>query len=336
VSTTDNPITLLDGYVPVIDLGLARERDETHRAAVAQAIDLGLGRSGFLVVTGHSVPQETITAVYAALKEFFGQPKLVKNRWLMDPTDPLYRGFTRITPGIHEQFTANKLGELTPSDGRGLFDSRLLGPNRWPDQPGFRAAYLNYYAAVESFAAELMRLFALALGLPENWFDDKFDRHMTPLTTNYYLAQPTAPQHGELRNAEHRDWGTVTILYQDDAPGGLQVRGRHGEWLNVPPIPGSFVVNLGRLMAQWTNDRWASTLHRVVNPDREQAHRDRISVAFFYQPNPDLLVECVPTCAGETNPPRYAPVQSGEYFMRMVRRAHMQRRLHEEKGRADP
>ena len=117
------------------------------------------------------------------------------------------------------------------------------------------------------------------------------------------------------------------MLYQDDAPGGLQVRDETGKWLDVPPIEGSFVINLGQLMTMWTDGRWASTVHRVVNPPREQAHRDRISVAFFHQPNPDALISTIPTCGSSGGPARHPEMTSGEYFLAKSRRAYVERAM---------
>jgi isopenicillin N synthase-like dioxygenase len=149
---------------------------------------------------------------------------------------------------------------------------------------------------MERLAAEIMRLFALALDLPENWFDDKVDEHMTNLTANYYPAQIVPPRPGQLRKGQHSDWGSLTILYQDDAPGGLQVLGKGGTWV--------------------------STVHRVVNPPRDVANTERYSGAFFHQPNFDARIECIPTCTGPSNPPRYAPTYSGEYIVDKFRRAY--------------
>jgi isopenicillin N synthase-like dioxygenase len=93
------------------------------------------------------------------------------------------------------------------------------------------------------------------------------------------------------------------------------VQGRAGQWLDVAAPPGSFVINLGDMLMRWTNDRWASTLHRVVNPPAEQADRSRrLSLVFFHNPNPDTVIECLPTCASPANPPRYAPVLAGQYL----------------------
>jgi len=317
----DSPVMIRDGYVPIIDLGLDRSEHPGRRTAVAAAIGDACASSGFLVVVGHAIPADVITGIRAAAAEFFALPTELKVNVAASPLDPLKRGFVLQTLR-HEQFYMNRLGEprLRTELDNELGDN-LLMPNRWPDIPDFRERYLAYHRAVESFAGELMRLFALSLGLPREYFDGRIDRHMSPLTTNYYPAQELAPLPGELRNEQHRDWSAVTILYQDDAPGGLQVLHPSDDWIDVPPVPGSFVINLGRIMAMWTNDRWASTLHRVVNPQRADAHRDRISIGLFLHPNPEILVEPVETCIEPGEPPHHQPVLSGDFFLSRAKRA---------------
>ncbi|MCD9145112.1 isopenicillin N synthase family dioxygenase [Streptomyces albireticuli] len=338
LETPASPVTLVEGYVPVIDLSSARGGDALGRRNVAEAIGTVCETSGFLVIVGHGVPEAVIAEMYRATKEFFALPQPEKDALLSDPADPLMRGFGRSgslaasnadaaveherrRPDLSQTFTYNRLGDpgavLPPSA-----DERLRLPNKWPALPGFEEAYRGYYAAMEELSVDIMRLFALALGLPEDWFDDKVDQHMTNLTTNYYPAQPEPPRPGQLRKGLHSDWGSLTVLYQDDAPGGLQVQGADGEWLDVPVIPGSFVINIGDLMAIWTNDKWVSTVHRVVNPPREAAHRERYSMPFFHQPNFDAVIECIPTCADPDRPARHEPVLSGEYITEKFRRAY--------------
>lgn len=145
---------------------------------------------------------------------------------------------------------------------------------------------------------------------------------MTNLTANYYPAQPEPPEPGQLRKGEHSDWGSLTILSREEAPGGLQVRMPDGEWLDVPDVAGAFVINIGDLMSVWTNNRWVSTRHRVVNPPRHQSDRARYSLAFFHQPNFDTLIECLPGCASESNPPVWPPVRSGDYILEKFRQAY--------------
>ncbi|WP_349879209.1 2OG-Fe(II) oxygenase family protein [Micromonospora sp. HUAS YX12] len=298
---------------------------------MAEAVGAACRTSGFFVVVGHGVSEHTISRMYEVCRAFFAQPAELKDEVRNDPRDPLQRGFGRY-PAL-EMFCATRLGEDAPADTPPDAPGALEGPNRWPALPGFREAYWAYYMAVEGLALELMRLVALALGLPSDWFDDKFDRHMTPLAVNYYLPRDTPPRPGEVRNDPHTDFGTVTVLYQDDAPGGLQVRDEAGNWLDVPPIPGSFVINLGRLMTMWTNDRWTSTVHQVVYPPAAQAHLDRISIAFFHQPNPDAVVSCIPTCTSADDPPHHRPVTSGEFFLVRSRRAYVRRSLQQNPDR---
>ena len=127
---------------------------------------------------------------------------------------------------------------------------------------------------------------------------------------------------GQLRAGEHTDYGTITILRPENVPGGLQVLDRSGAWLDVRTVPGSYVINIGDAMQYWTNDRWISTLHRVVNPPRDLAGSTRRqSIVFFHTPNDDALIECLPTCHDAANPPRYAPVAAGEHLRRKSEQA---------------
>lgn len=337
---TAAPVTVVDGYVPVIDLGGARLGSPGAREALAAAIDKVCRTSGFLVIVGHGVDERTISDMYRATRELFALPVREKVALLADPGDPLMRGFgragslaasnedavvarERALPDVSETYTINRLGESRGARSLPAHaDSALRSPNRWPALAGFSEAYLAYYAAMEGLAGDLIRLFALGLGLPEDWFDDKIDRHMTNMTANYYPAQETPPEPGQLRKGVHSDWGSLTILYQDNGTGGLQVQDKSGAWLDVPVIDGSFVVNIGDLMANWTNNQWVSTVHRVVNPPRELAGTERYSIPFFHQPNFDALIECIPTCTGPENPPRHRPVRSGEYITGKFRKAY--------------
>jgi isopenicillin N synthase-like dioxygenase len=136
----------------------------------------------------------------------------------------------------------------------------------------------------------------------------------------HYPHQDAPPPPGALRAGAHTDYGTLTILRQDDAPGGLEVQDAAGRWVPVPFQPGSFVVNIGDLMARWTNDRWRSTLHRVVNPPPEPGRSNRrTSLPFFHNANWDARIECLPTCLAAGEAPRHAPVLAGAHLMAKFR-----------------
>lgn len=328
-------------FIPVVDLGLqgplgARPEPST-RKALARRIDEAFTRSGFMVIVGHGVPQDTVTAMTEATGAFFRQSAEVKAEVAADLKEQVIRGFGSRGNDLVESFTMNRFGEpqAEPSLPSGA-DALLTTPNQWPSLPGFRAAFLRYYAAMEDLSARLMSLFALALDLEAEWFGSSFASHVTDMTANYYPPQPRVPDAGVGRKRAHTDWGVLTVLHQDSSPGGLEVFHRAtGEWVPVPAVPGSFVVNLGDLMARWTNDRWVSTIHRVVNPPRAHSAEDRCSIAFFYQPAPDAVISCLPGCSDSVRAARYPPIRSDEYLTAKRRRAYIQVALETESGRRE-
>jgi isopenicillin N synthase-like dioxygenase len=309
-------------FVPVVDISGFTWGAPDDRAAVVQTVARACERSGFLVLVGHSVDPGVVEAMRRETLAFFALPDEEKLAMVPGPGQP--NGYRP----LQSSSLAASLGTDTPPDlceffsmvrpgggpGAGTRSGAGADPNRWPPAPpGFAEAWTAYYHELEQLAGVVMRIFALALDLEEDWFVDKIDDHCSALFANHYPGQDTDPLPGQLRLGEHTDFGSVTLLQQDDAPGGIEVRDPAGSWRPVPHIPGAFVVNLGDLMARWTNDRWVSTLHRVVNPPAERRGEARLSIPFFHQPNADALIECIPTCATEENPPRYAPVRSGEW-----------------------
>jgi isopenicillin N synthase-like dioxygenase len=192
---------------------------------------------------------------------------------------------------------------------------KYFPPNVWPPRPvGFRRIYEDYYRTMERLAAHLMRVFALALDLDERFFADKMDKPVNKVTAIRYPAQTEPPVEGQLRAGEHTDYGTLTILLAEDKPGGLQVKLRNGRWVGVRPPPGTFVINIGDLMMQWTNDHWLSNLHRVVNPPREFADVPRLSIVFFQKPNYDAEIRCIEKYSGTASPAKYAPTTAGAHW----------------------
>ena len=183
-------------------------------------------------------------------------------------------------------------------------------PNLWPAAPaGFADAATAYYRAMSALIVDLMRLAALALDVPERFFDDKVNRSIGTMRLNYYPAQAAPPRPGQLRASAHTDYGGFTILSGEDVPGGLQVRTRGDRWVDVATSPTTFVVNIGDLLMRWTNDRWLSNLHRVVNPPAG-AGGARLSIAFFN--HPELRRAASSACRPRARP-EHAPVLSGEY-----------------------
>ena len=322
---------MANAVVPVIDIAPFLAGGRGDKTRVAAQVDDACREIGFLVIEGHGVAQAQIDGMQSVTRAFFALPQWEKLRVKMPPDR--YRGLMTVgsedvaysmaedegAPDWRESFVTGPHGHAYDEYHYGAEGWRFFAANLWPDRPAeMRTLWEAYYREMERLAGDLMRIFAVALGLPETFFADKIDRHITNFIASYYPPQPTPPAPGQLRCGPHADYGSLTIVTSDTPVGGLQVLGRDGAWSAVPCIPGTFVINLGDLMAEWTNDRWRSTLHRVVNPPRADADSSRLSLLFFHQPNYDALIECLPSCTDAANPPRYAPITSGAHVARKI------------------
>ena len=308
--------------IPVVDLTPARA-GAAGRRQVSALIDDACREIGFFAITGHDVPDRIVDDLRRGAHAFFSLP-LAEKLKARHPVIGTNRGYH---PVGGETLSASQ-GQAAPPDLKEFFHvgpvdtsddpyytsalgRRHFEPNLWPATPaGFEHAATGYYRVMSDLVVFLMRLAALALEVDERFFDDKVDRSIGTMRLNYYPAQPVAPIPGQLRASPHTDYGGFTILSGEDVPGGLQVRTREGRWIDVPTAPTTFVVNIGDLLMRWTNDRWLSTMHRVVNPPAATGPSPaRLSIAFFNHPNYDVRIECLPSQGA----PRHPPVVSGDY-----------------------
>lgn len=300
--------------LPHLDLSTVAAGTDAEFAKAAELVDTAFSTGGFLRVTGHSVPRQTIDRVVDRSLALYRLDQSEKDALLADLTgDPLTRGL--IVRDGHVQFFMSMLTERDANAGAAGEYADFHQPNRWPPVAEFRDAFTDYYLAVEEVAATLMRLMATALQLPQDWLTSRFDQGVTPLVANYYPPFVPTGAEEELRHPAHRDWGAMTILHQDEQRGGLQVRDAAGNWVDVPIVPGSFIINLGMLMERWTGRRWVAAIHRVVAPPPEDRDSDRISVAYFCQPNLEVPLTVIPTCTGETKKAE----TSGEYYRNLAK-----------------
>ncbi len=315
-------------HVPVIDLAPFRRGDAAARRALARRIGATCEEIGFLVLTGHGVPGELIDRAFAVSRGFFDLPEAAK--LAACPPDPVMpRGYqpygTRrlantigldTPPDMREQFFIGPLDDFRPAFAAIPEAARFYAPNIWPaGAEEFRATMTAYYRALEGLGRTIMRSFALALDLDEDFFEPRIDRHFSTCPTNNYPVPPAPPEPNQLRAGPHTDFGAITILGMTDAPGGLQVETPDGAWEDVQPAYGDLVVNLGDMMARWTNDRWRSTLHRVANPPAAAgAAARRQTIAFFLHPNYDAEIRCVDSCTDAGHPPRYPPIRAGDHM----------------------
>jgi isopenicillin N synthase-like dioxygenase len=308
--------------IPIIDLAPALHGSREDRLRVAKEIEAVCTDTGFFTIRGHGVSLDLIRSIRGKASEFFNLPleEKLKAQAVPITTPRGYRAFgleslgrgngTTTLPDLKEYYHFGRENwpqspYYTSEEGQ-----RYFIPNIWPETPaGFGDVAERYYAEMERLTGEMMKLAALALGIDENFFEDKIDRHITAMRINFYPAQSEIPPAGQQRLGEHTDYGLLTILNGENVGGGLEVQTLDGRWIQVETEPDTFVVNIGDLLMRWTNDRWISNLHRVANPPRPEGSAQRISIAFFHHPNYNAQVECIAP-PGEA---KYPPVLSGDY-----------------------
>ena len=299
--------------IPLIDIARFADHAGLGRALGAAARD-----TGFFVITGHGIAPAMIDAVFAQSQRFFATDPETKAALSIRRAGN-NRGYVALG---EERLDASKPGDVKeafnigwdlPADHPDVIACKpFRGVNVWPGEqqlPGFRATMLAYFDACHRLGLRLHRALAHDLGAAENFFDDKLDQPLATLRLLHYPPRPDRFEPGQTGAGEHTDYGNLTLLATDDA-GGLEVRTRDGQWVSPPSIPGALICNIGDCLMRWTNDVYVSTPHRVVNP----VGRERFSVAFFLDPNPDAVVSCLPSCATPERPARYRPTTGADYL----------------------
>ncbi|WP_395706182.1 isopenicillin N synthase family dioxygenase [Casimicrobium huifangae] len=299
--------------IPLIDIAGFADHASLGRALGATARD-----TGFFVITGHGIAPAMIDAVFAQSQRFFATDPETKAALSIRRAGN-NRGYVALG---EERLDASKPGDVKeafnigwdlPADHPDVIACKpFRGVNVWPGEqqlPGFRATMLAYFDACHRLGLRLHRALAHDLGAAENFFDDKLDQPLATLRLLHYPPRPDRFEPGQTGAGEHTDYGNLTLLATDDA-GGLEVRTRDGQWVSPPSIPGALICNIGDCLMRWTNDVYVSTPHRVVNP----VGRERFSVAFFLDPNPDAVVSCLPGCATPERPARYRPTTGADYL----------------------
>ena len=300
--------------IPVIDISPLMDGSPAQAQAVAKALGQACRDVGFFYISGHGVPPALMQRAFDSSAAFFTGPAAMREAVSFSgPGDN--RGYIRLggetldpgkPPDVKEAFNIGL--ELPPDDPDMLARAPFRAANLWPDMPDFRDTMLDYFNRVWRLGRDLHRGFALDLGLEPDYFETRLDRPNATLRLLHYPQSTTPPSEGQLGAGVHTDYGNVTLL-ATDAVGGLMVQDRSGRWLDAPVIPDTFVCNIGDCLMRWSNDVYVSTPHKVVNPGK-----DRYSVAFFLDPNPDAVVACLPTCVSADRPAKYAPITGAEFL----------------------
>jgi isopenicillin N synthase-like dioxygenase len=287
--------------IPIIDLLDLTSSNTVTRQTVVKKIYQACHEVGFMYLQNPGISAELIQGVFTQSKSFFNLPLEIKQQqaWNDEFSNVGYVGMER------ERLNPNKPGDLKEA-------FNLVGANssspiaNYPD-------ILAFFQACTELANKILSGFALALELPVDFFTTRHNQQNHTLRLLHYPPLQKSPQPGQVRAGEHSDYGSITLLFQDNI-GGLEVQTASGEWIAAVPIPDMVLVNTGDLMARWTNHVFCSTKHRVMLPHDVSLKQSRYSVAFFCHPNEDTEIVCLESCQKE-KPPLYPPILAGQYLI---------------------
>ncbi len=302
---TSDPVPARPGDIPVVDVGpWFADGDRDALVQAAASLRTASEEVGFHQLVGHGISQVQVNDVFAMTARFHELPVEEKLAIRMDRPEWPIGGVGYLPVGERKlpRRTYGNLNEafLMKSDEHISFDD-----NQWPTDevlPGFRAVVAAYAAAVEELALRLLPVYAVALDLDADYFDQAFRHPFWRLRLSHYPADPPGPD-GAFGIAPHVDTTVFTLLLQN-GPGLTIFHEQRQQWIQVPVLDGAFVVNSGELLRQWTNDRFLSTRHFANNLSADS----RYSIPFFFNATADYEMACLPSCHGPGNPPKYPPV----------------------------
>jgi len=307
--------------IPVIDISGLNSGESAAVHSIARSVHEACTDTGFFYVSDHGVPAHIIHAAVDAVDEFFHLPEQEKQAVAANSR---FRGYNAVAAGLmdgaeypdHKQFFQIGL-DLPEDDPEVLAGKPLRGPNVWPDRPtAFREATSMYFEEAARVGADLLTAVAVGFGLDAAFFADRYRKRMQRTNFTHYPAQPADAPADHFGIAPHSDFGCITVLHQDSTS-GLELLAKNGDWVAAPPIEGTLVINIGDLLERWTNNRFVSTKHRARNP----VGCERISIATFYDPDFDVIVDPRDLDPSGAIDPIFEPVAAGEHIAGRIQRS---------------
>ena len=308
--------------IPTLDIArFIHPTSAADRDAFVAELGAAYREWGFAGIRNHGIPQAQIDAAYEVFKNFFALPDEAKMKYRL-PGSGGARGYTAFgveTAKDSKHFDLKEfwhIGREIPADSK---YSDVMPPNLWPDEvPNFREHGYGLYRQLDALGGHVLAALALHIGLPEGYFVDKTDSGNSILRPIHY-PPITSDDIPNVRAGAHEDINLITLLVGASAA-GLEVKSSQGEWVPFTSDADTIVVNIGDMLQRLTNHVYPSTTHRVTNPPGEEARKPRYSVPFFLHPNPDFLIDVLPSTITPDNPSRYPePITAQGYLEQRLR-----------------
>ena len=321
--------------IPVIDISpflSTSAKSNEKKAQVAKAWNDAFSDSGFAYITGHGISEDIIANLYEDALSFFKLTSDEKLKYFkgqgghfasVSGYHPLASESVGKTMIFNENDKDSKYFKSPPDLAESLkvveeHGGFSFSPSKCPSD--MQTSMQKYWSCMHQLLNTIMEISGVALGLEADYFQPFYKNPYECLKLTFYPPQnENKPLPGQLRYGPHTDFIGYTILWQDDAPGGLEVSGKEeGSWIPVEPKKGTFVINAGDAIQQWTNDHWKANLHRVVNPPEDQSDRHRLAFLFFTGTNLDTIIKPLSVCCTDDNPPKYLPISTGDLLQRKL------------------
>jgi len=311
---------LIADAIPMLDVSAYLAGEWAALETLAAGLRWAFENVGFYYLRGHGIDRSLIDATYTAAARFHAQPT---DKKLALRTDEHNIGYLPMASGQWADRRRSRNDayflrrERRPDDRDVIANRRFHAMNRWPDDvPAFRETALTYMGALERLCQRLVPIYAVALDMPTDTFGAAYAEPHIILRMSHY--PPLGDDEGDdVSLVPHTDSGFMTLLAPNPVP-GLAIQLPDGRWIDAPGVEDAFVVNGGDILHRWTNERFLSTPHRVIN----RSHRDRYAIPFFCDPNHDTLIECLPSCCSPANPAKYPPIQFGDYAAWFARKSY--------------
>lgn len=304
--------------IPSLDLADFTSGDPEKKQAFVDALGEAYNNIGFAAIKNHGLTDEQTQHLYATIQKFFGLPEGVKTKYEI-PELAGQRGYIGKGKEHAKGRTTGDLKEFYHV-GQHVTDNDPIKEeypdNIWPDElPEMREIGLEVYQTLEKAGIQMLRAIALYLGLEETYFDNKVHNGNSILRPIHYfpIENPETIPDDAVRAAEHGDINLITLLMGASAD-GLQVLRKDNKWIPITALPEQLVVNVGDMLSRLTNNKLKSTIHRVVNPPKDQMRTSRFSIPFFMHPRSEMDLSCLDSCIDENNPKLYDDITAGDFL----------------------
>ena len=303
--------------IPTLDIRrFTHPSSPADRDAFVEELGTAYREWGFAGIRGHGIDDARIAASYDVFKRFFALPEDTKRKYHV-PGSGGARGYTpfgvETAKGAkhHDLKEFWHIGREIPRDSK---YADVMPPNLWPEEvDGFREHGYGLYESLDALGSQVLSALALHIGLPADYFADKTDSGNSILRPIHYppITSDDIPNE---RAGAHEDINLITLLVGASAA-GLEVRSRKGDWVPFTADADTIVVNIGDMLQRLTNHVYPSTTHRVVNPPGEKARQPRYSTPFFLHPNPDFVIDVLPSTVTADNPSRYPEAITAQGYL---------------------